>query len=229
MHLARQRIDNMQKNQNEYYSYQGRKRDSENRLHKSRSITIILSTICLITLLLTSYGIWQYYDSQKPPAIGSGASASDISQLVSAPDFSLQDINGTQTSLSQYKGKVVGIHFMAVGCHGQINPINEYQLTQLSNACSNLCEKENVAFLTVAVATCENSQLDVLRSDYGVTWALGNDYTDGALEIVNSYVPFEIEDGAIVLIDKTFNIAEIYNGGISAANLVTKIQQLSGA
>ena len=180
-------------------------------------------------MLLTSYGIWQYYDSQKPPTIGSGAAASDISQLVSAPDFSLQDINGTQTSLSQYKGKVVGIHFMAVGCHGQINPINEYQLTQLSKACSNLCKKENVAFLTVAVATCENSQLDVLRSNYGVTWALGNDYTDGALEIVNSYVPFEIGDGAIVLIDKTFSIAGIYNGGISAANLVTKIQQLSGA
>lgn len=181
MLLASQRIDNMQKNQNVHYSYQGRKRDPENKRHKSHSITIIFSTICLITLLLTSYGIWQYYDSQKPPTIGSGAAASDISQLVSAPDFSLQDINGTQTSLSQYKGKVVGIHFMAVGCHGQINPINEYQLTQLSKACSNLCKKENVAFLTVAVATCENSQLDVLRSDYGVTWALGNDYTDGAL------------------------------------------------
>ena len=219
----------MQNNQNVHYSHQNRKRGTENKRRKSHNITIIFSTICLVTLLLTSYGIWQYYDSQKPPAIGSGASASDISQLVSAPDFSLQDINGTQTSLSQYKGKVVGIHFMAVGCHGQINPINEYQLTQINNACSTLCEKENVAFLTVAVATCENSQLDVLRSNYGVTWTLGNDYTDGALEIVNSYVPFQIGDGAIVLIDKTFNIAEIYNGGISAANLVTEIQKLLGA
>jgi hypothetical protein len=42
-------------------------------------------------------------------------------------------------------------------------------------------------------------------------------------------VPFEIGDGAIVLIDKTFKIAEIYNGGVSASSLVTKIQQLSGA
>ena len=219
----------MQKKQNTQDPNQrSRKRETENRRRNLRNVKIVFSTICLITLLLTSYGIWQYYDGQKPPTIGGAAADSSLSNSL-APDFSLQDINGTQTSLSQYKGKVVGIHFMAVGCHGQINPINEYQLTQLSNACSSLCAKQNVAFLTVAVATCENSQLDVLRSNYGVTWALGNDYADGALEIVNSYVPFEVGDGAIVLIDKTFNIAEIYNGGISAANLVTKIQQLSGA
>jgi hypothetical protein len=219
----------MQKNQNVHYSYQGRKRGSENRRRQSRSIMIIFSTICLITLLLTAYGIWQYYDSQKPPAIGSGAGASGISQSVSAPDFSLSDINETQASLSQLKGKVIGIHFMAVGCSGQINPINQYQLTQLNSACIDLCDNEEAAFLTVVVATCENSQLDVLRSDYGVNWILGNDYSDGALDIINSYVPFEIGDGAIVLIDKTFKIAEVYNGGVSADNLVTKIQQLSGA
>ena len=220
----------MVKKQNPQDTYQRRERDVANRRRKLHNIKIILSTVCVIALVLTSYGIWQYYDGQKPPTIGGAAGAPDgSSSLVLAPDFSLKDINGTQASLSQFKGKVIGIHFMAVGCHGQINPINEYQLTQLSNACSNLCEKENVAFLTVAVATCENSQLDVLRSNYGVTWTLGNDYADGTLEIVNSYVPFEIGDGAIVLIDKTFNIAEIYNGRISAANLVTKIQQLSGA
>ena len=202
----------------------------ENRRRMQHNIKIIISTICLITLVLASYGIWQYYDGQKPPTIGgaAGASASSLS-TASAPNFSLKDINGTQVSLSQFKGKVIGIHFMAVGCHGQINPINEYQLTQLNGACNNLCGKEDATFLTVAVATCESSDLGVLRSSYGVSWILGNDYADGTLEIVNSYVPFEIRDGTVVLIDKTFSIAEVYQGGVSANQLVSKISQLSGA
>jgi peroxiredoxin len=206
----------------DFYVQQTRNR----RRRNERNIKIIFSAICLITLLLTSYGIWQYYDTQKPPIIG-GAVASGGTQNVLAPDFSLQDINGTQVSLSQYRGKVIGIHFMAVGCHGDIYPINEYQLTQISNAFNDLTG-ENATFLTVAVATCESSELDKIRSNYGVSWILGNDYSDQALEIVNSYVPFEIGDGAVVLVDKDFKIAEVYNGGVSASILVSKINQLFG-
>ena len=105
---------------------------------------------------------------------------------------------------------------------------NSYELAQLNTACNSVCNG-NVTFLTVAVATCESSQLDVLRSDYGVTWALGNDYEDGALEIVNSYVPFGIGDGTIILVDKDHNIAEIYNQGVASSTLVSRINQLSGA
>jgi len=186
----------------------------------------IIFGICLITLILASYATWQYVEGQKPPTIGGSTSGQPVASA--APNFSLQDINGTKVSLNQFEGKVVGIHFMAVGCHGNIEAINSYELAQLSNACNSVC-KGNVTFLTIAVATCENSQLDVLRSDYGVTWALGNDYEDGTLEIVNSYVPFGIGDGTIVLVDKDRNIAEIYNQGVASSTLVTRINQLLGA
>lgn len=219
----------MQKKQNTQDANQrSKKRETENRRRNLRNVKIVFSTICLITLLLASYGIWQYYDGQKPPTIGGAAADSSLSNSL-APNFSLKDIDGTQISLSQYKEKVIGIHFMAVGCGGQINPINQFQLSQLNSACNNLCGKADVAFLTVAVATCENSALDALRSSYGISWILGNDYADGALEIVNSYVPFEIGDGAVVLVDKNLNIAQIFNGGVSADALVSKINQLSGA
>jgi len=203
------------------------KREATKRRQKRRNMNIIFAAIGLIVLLLTCYGVWQYYDGQKPPTLGGVAGGSVSSNK--APDFSLSDINGTQASLSQLKGKVIGIHFMAVGCHGQINPINNYQLSQLNGACNSLCKKDDAAFLTVAVATCENSNLDSLRSSYGVSWIMGNDYADGVLEVVNSYAPFQIGDGAIVLIDKNFNIAQIYNGGVSADTLVSKITQLVGA
>jgi hypothetical protein len=200
-----------------------------NKRFKLRSVKVIFSAICLITLLLATYGIWQYYEGQKPPTIGSGSIVSGSSSAASAPSFSLKDINGTQVALSDFGGKVLGIHFMAVGCHGQINSVNEYQLAQLNSACNNLCGNENIAFVTVAVATCESSDLNVLRSNYGITWTMGNDYADGALEIVNSYVPFEIGDGTVVLVDGASNIAQIYNGGVSADTLVSKINQLVGA
>jgi hypothetical protein len=200
-----------------------------NKRRKMRNTNHIFATIGLIVLLFASYGIWQYFDGQKPPTIG-GAAATDGSVSTDAtPDFSISDINGTQASLAQYKGEIIAIHFMAVGCHGQINPINEYQLAQLNSACSNICGKQEANFLTVAVATCESSNLDSLRSSYGINWIFGNDYSDGALEIVNSYVPFQIGDGTVVLIDKNFNIAQIYNGGVSSDTLVSKINQLSGA
>ncbi len=199
-------------------------RQINKRRRREHNIKIVFSAICLIVLVLTSYGVWQYYDTQKPPVIGGAAASGTSFSDVSAPDFSLQDINGTQVSLSQYKGKVIGIHFMAVGCHGDIYPINGYQLTQLSNVFNEV--SEDFALLTVAMATCENSELDEIRSDYNVKWILGNDYSDKTLEIINSYVPFEIGDGAVVLVDIDFKIAEIYNGGVSADELVTKINQL---
>ncbi len=188
---------------------------------------IILATVGLVFLLLTSYLVWQYYDGQKPPIIGGEVTSGSVSKV--APDFSLSDINGTQTSLSQLKGKVIGVHFMSVGCHGDINPINEYQLAQLSDTYNAISETGNISFLTVAVATCENSQLDVLRSDYGVSWIMGNDYADKTLDIVNNYVPFKIGDGTVVLIDKDFNVAEVYNNGVYSNTLISKITQLSEA
>lgn len=200
-----------------------------NRRRKMRNLNIIiLATVGLVVLLLASYLVWQYYDGQKPPTIGGEITSGSISTKV-APDFSLRDINGTQTSLSQLKGKVIGIHFMAVGCHGDINPINEYQLAQLHNTYDAISNTENIAFLTVAVATCENSQLDVLRSNYGVSWIMGNDYADKTLDIVNNYVQFKIGDGTVVLVDKNFNVAEVYNNEVYSSTLISKITQLSEA
>lgn len=181
--------------------------------------------VALIVLILTAYGVWQYYEGQKPPTIG-GASGTVSPSAASATDFSLRDINGTQVSLWQFNGQVIGIHFMAVGCHGQINAVNDYQLTQLKSVCNSLCGNDPATIFTVAVATCESSDLDVLRSTYGISWVLGNDYDDGALDIVNAYVPHEIGDGSVVLIDKDFNVAQVYRGGVGAETLSLKISQL---
>ncbi|MEM3050872.1 MAG: hypothetical protein QXJ40_02145 [Candidatus Bathyarchaeia archaeon] len=206
-------------------AYQKQKERYEKRKTRKFPIQKLFVGAALIALILTAYGIWQYYEGQKPPTIG-GVSGTVSPPTGSATSFSLKDINGTQFSLSQFSGRVIGIHFMAVGCHGQIYPVNDYQLTQLKSVCNNLCGKEPVTILTVAVATCQSSDLDLLRSNYGVTWILGNDYDDGVLDIVNAYVPHEIGDGSVVLIDKNFNVAQVYRGGVAAGTLSSKISQL---
>ncbi|HUT17254.1 MAG TPA: hypothetical protein VMW84_03035 [Acidobacteriota bacterium] len=200
-----------------------RERDAEKRPRKWPKGKLIFG-VCLVALIFSAYGGWQYIEGQKPPQIG-GATGNPPPAGI-APDFSLRDINGSQVSLSQFDGKVVAIHFMAVGCHGQINPINEYQLTQLKSACNSLCGKESATILTVAVATCPSSDLGTIRANYGVTWIVGNDYDDGVLNIVNAYVPFSIGDGSVVLVDKTFNVAQVYSGGVTAETLSSKMNQL---
>ena len=187
----------------------------------------IVVGICLVALVLGAYGAWQYY-IQLPPAIGDGTNGKPP-PTGSAPDFSLKDIDGTQFSLKGHSGEVIAIHFMAVGCGGQIYPINDYQLKQLKTMCNNYCSNKPVTAVTVAVATCENPDLARIRTNYGITWALGNDYDDGIMDIVNAYTAYSIKDGTIVLIDKTFNVAKIYTETMTADTLLSEINQLLGA
>lgn len=82
--------------------------------------------------------------------------------------------------------------------------------------------------VTVAVATCPNSQLSVIRANYGITWVLGNDYdyATGETDIVEAYSKYPIQDGAILLVDKEFNIAQIYTEKTTATKLKMEINRL---
>ncbi|MDH5459588.1 MAG: hypothetical protein OEW71_00940 [Candidatus Bathyarchaeota archaeon] len=187
----------------------------------------ILVGVCLVAVILGAYGVWQYY-IQLPPTIGDGTNGNPP-PTGSAPDFSLKDIDGTQFSLNGHSGDVIAIHFLAVGCRGQIGSINDHQLKQLKSVCNDYCGDKPVAIVTVAVATCPNPDLAQIRSNYGITWVLGNDYDDGKLNIVDAYVPYGINDGTILLVDKSFDVVEVYTESVAASTLSSKINQLLGA
>jgi hypothetical protein len=184
----------------------------------------IIGAFSVIILIFGIYGYWQYYNSQLPPTIGDASNTSPASEF--APTFSLRDINGTQFSLNQQAGKVILIHFMAVGCSGQIRDINKYQLSQLGSLCSTYCGEEPVVIVTVAVATCPNSQLASLRSTYNIKWFFGNDYDDQALDIVNAYAGYSINDGTVILVGKDLRFAQIYRDVLSIGTVKTKIDEL---
>ena len=181
----------------------------------------ILGAFCLIALIFGAYGAWQFTQpSTAPPAIN------PTNPLQTPYEFTMKDVDGTQFSLNNYRGRVVVIHIMGVGCHGQINPINDNQLTQLKTVCNSFCGHDSVTFVTVAVATCPSSDLEQIRTTYGITWPLGNDYDDGTMDIAQKYA--SQGDGTIVLIDKTFHISDSY-ATITASTLSAKINQLLGA
>jgi peroxiredoxin len=183
----------------------------------------IVFGMCLIGLIFVAYVAWQ--SSSKPPSSNDGTT-NNPPLTGSAPDFSLTDIDGAPFSLSQQAGKVIAIHFMAVSCGGGIVQTNENQLRTLKSVCSTYCGKKPVVVVTVAATTCAVSCLEKIRSDYTVTWTLGNDYDDGKADIVNAYSSYSIADGAIVLIDRNFNIAEVYAEETSFETLSSRINQL---
>ncbi|UCH32452.1 MAG: hypothetical protein JSV05_03485 [Candidatus Bathyarchaeota archaeon] len=217
----RQRQLKQQKELDKYYTR--REIEAETKPRKC-SKGKILAALCLIAIILGSYGAWQYTrpstQSEEPPPIN------PTNPLLTPYDFTMRDIDGTQFSLNSFSGRIIVIHLMGVGCQGQINPINEYQLTQLKTVCSSYCGNNPVTLITVAVATCENSDLAQIRINYDIAWLFGNDYDDGKVDIAQQYAAQG--DGTIVLIDKAFQISEAYST-IAASTLSSKINQLLGA
>jgi len=185
-------------------------------------------TFCIIVVTVVAFGVWQYYN-QLPPSIGTSekdTSSTGDGLPGSAPDFSLKDINGSKYSLKQFSGKVIAIHFMAVGCGGQIRLITDHQLKELRSICNTCCNENRLTIYTIAVSTCEKNELEKIRSFYNITWIFGNDYEDKKLDIIDAYVKYSITDGTIVLIDKTFSVVKVYTEEITAKDLSSRITQL---
>jgi peroxiredoxin len=199
-----------------------RERNIQNKPRKYSKGKIVFG-ICLMGLIFVAYVAWQ--SSSKPPSSTDGTT-NNHPLTGSAPNFSLTDINGSPFSLSQQAGKVIAIHFMAVSCGGGIVQTNDNQLRTLKSVCSTYCGKQPVAVVTVAATTCATSYLEKIRSDYAVTWTLGNDYDDGKADIVNAYSSYSIADGAIVLIDRNSNIAQVYVEETTFETLSSRISQL---
>ena len=184
----------------------------------------IVFGICLIGLMFVAYVAWQ---SSSKPSSSTNGTPNNPPLTGSAPDFSLKDINGTQISLNQYSGKPILVHFMALaGCTGQLNDVSYIRLPQLKSVSTKYSDK--VVLVTVSVATCAGCDtiLADLRKDFGISWVLGNDYDDERLDIIDSYSNYEIYDGTIVLIDRSFNVAQVFKTDVTLDMLTSKIDQL---
>jgi len=177
----------------------------------------IIVVISLVAILVAAYGSWHYFTMET-------ASPEPWGQ---APDFPLMDINSTSIfTLGEFSGKVIAIHFMIVGCHGEVYSIDDNQLRQLKSVCNNFCGGGQFVIITVLSSTCLTSNLTQIRLDYGITWRMGNDYNDGMMDIFKAYEAYSVKDGTIVLVNKTFNVTKVHTEAMTASALSSEIDQL---
>lgn len=141
-------------------------------------------------------------------------------------NFKLIDLQGNEYRLSDYKGKPVLIHFMAVSCGGEYTKLNDNQLRQLKQVCESLCGEEKTTIFTVLVSTCETTDLSLLYEMYNITWVLGNDYQDNKLDIVEKFSEYAPEDGMIILLDKELSVKDVKKESIDADNLIEEITNM---
>lgn len=177
----------------------------------------------IIAVMVGSYGLWQYSDRFKSSVIDPSDSptSGDV-----APLFTLCDVDGTAFSLDQFDDRVKVIHFMVVGCRGQINHFNEHQMRELSEICGMFCDEEEVAIFTVAISTCEGSELEEIREAYNITWIFGNDYDDGRVDIMEGYMRYSIFDGSILILDESCNVVNVYIDEVASESLSSAISEL---
>jgi len=177
----------------------------------------IIVVISLAAILVAAYGSWQYFamETESPEPLGP------------APDFPLMDINSTSIfTLGEFNGKVIAIHFMIVGCHGEVYSIDDNQLRQLKSVCNSFCGGGQFVIITVLSSTCLTSNLTQIRMDYGITWRMGNDYNDGMMDIFRAYEAYSVKDGTVVLVNKAFNVTSVHMEAMTASALSSEIDQL---
>jgi thiol-disulfide isomerase/thioredoxin len=175
----------------------------ESEESRKRRLAIIFVVVAIIaTALVISSTLW------FPQAYNPG----DL-----APDFSLTDVDGTNFTLSDYRGKVVLMNFMTTYCKFCRAEIIELEsVWQLYN--------HSIVTISIDIDPFEtDEQIRAFRDSFqGATWTWSR-ATDGisvAYEV--SKIP------KTVIVDKNGLVAFTHIGGIGAATLISEVQQLIG-
>jgi peroxiredoxin len=131
-----------------------------------------------------------------------------------APDFSLNDIDGNEFTLSENQGKVVILDIMTLSCSAC-----KLQMKHLRAIFSRYTQDE-LAIVTISIDTKDSAdEIDAYRTRYGDNWTFARD-TDGvANKYKVSYIP------TIVIIDKEGVIRYWGAGEISAPRLSEEIDK----
>lgn len=184
----------------------------------------LMLSISLITILVIGFIIVKGNNQSDPNDFEN----LDKGNTTLGPVFKLEDLNGVEYSLADYKVRPVIIHFMSVGCGGQYSKLNDIQLKQLKNICNVLCDEQKVTIFTVLVSTCTSTDLSLLYDMYNITWILGNDYQDNKLDVIEKYSKYEPQDGMVLILGEDLIVKEIIKEGISYDTFIEKIYELEG-
>jgi peroxiredoxin len=181
----------------------------------SKTIKLAIIIVIVTAVLYVAVSLW----SQNSSPQQNTPSTPEISGP--APLFTIQDINGTQFSLNDFKGKIIVLHFMG--------NINDEEIDEIGKLCPVYCG-ENMVAISVTGPTCECTKIQLyqMREVKKVTWFLGQD--DTSYTTYNLYAKYITSHGepyfpTVVLIDKNLNVKGAY-GFVNASTLSSEIESL---
>ena len=145
-------------------------------------------------------------------------STSELSQP--APLFTINDINGTKISLSNFKGKIIVLYFMGT--------IYDAEVEEIETLWPSYRGKNVVVIGIIGSAcSCTADLIYIVRRDRNFTWFLAR---DDAYTTNNLYAKYITSHGepyfpTVVLIDKNLYIERAY-GFVPASTLSSEIEGL---
>lgn len=185
----------------------GEKRNGETSMRR-RTLLLLLAVLAII--IVAGAGGWYLFQPK-----------SEENNWILAEDFSLIDLDGNSFSLSDFRGKVVILDFMATWCGSC-----RQELSHLKDVWENETYKGKLVLVTIDVDLTESAEtLRAFRQDFSyATWIWATD-TDEE-QVAQSYEVGTIPK--IVIIDQKGHIRFTYTGETSALTLTQEINQLLG-
>ena len=182
-------------------------------------------TILLLSRELSIFEGYSYIDAQTlSMKIEILKKEEAVVQYEEAPDFTLQDANGTTFSLHNFKTKIVVLHFMQFGCGGNAGP-NEPQFNEFKTLLNG---QTDIVIITAFVGCC-NFDLMQAKQNYGVTWWFAN---DAQWDAIKKYWDYGLDESGVFynptlfLIDKEQNLRKKFSDVTSADILSSNISAL---
>jgi len=177
----------------------------------------ILAALCLLLFsIIAIYGIWYYEPTLSSPSSSPPPSPPPTPPREIAPSFKLTDIDGTEFSLEDFKGKIVILDFFYIRC-----PPCKAEISHLTQVFERYHQK-NVVIISISIDLHYDTvqRLQQFREENGIGWLIARDTMGVADEYNVRAVP------TLVIIDQNGNVGFRHVGLTSASTLLSEIESL---
>lgn len=172
---------------------------------------VIIAIVTVATYVAASFALQNFLPQSTPLT---------PEESKNAPLFTVEDINGTKVSLSDFKGKIIVLYFLGT--------VHDEQLLEIEELWPRY-GGENVVVIGLVSPTCDcmKDLIYQVREGRDIKWFLAR---DDAYTVHTLYAKYIISHGepylpTIILIDKNLDVHGSY-GFIPASTLSEEIEGL---
>ena len=139
------------------------------KLHEGVATSLTVAVVAILTIALMAVAGWYLLTHQG----GENNIGTELGQT--APDFTLTDIHGVTFSLSDYRGKIVVLDFMATWCGPCVA-----QMSHLKQLYTDYGAR-GVVIMSIGIDPAETNEIiRQFKESYGDNWIFASGPTVGA-------------------------------------------------